>query len=111
MRIDIWDEVLGNYSVHGRIALLHEEARNGTRRRSWLKVNAGHSIFVDNDHRNCFAGSDQIVENKILVSLVTPTSFVFPPPMLQIKNRVTTHALVISRRGIDKNPSCLVGRF
>ena len=70
---------------------------------------ARHSILVDNDHGCSFAGGDQIIQDEIFTSLIAPTCFVFTPAMLEVQNRITVSALVVSWRRINENPSCLAG--
>jgi hypothetical protein len=84
---------------------------SGTRWGWWLKTWARQSVFIDDDHRKRFPRGDQIVENEILVALITPTRLVFAVSVLKIQNLISGGALVIARRRVDEDSSGLPSRF
>src|SRR5690242_1779153 len=119
MGIDVGNQISGDYPINCGVVFIHEEAGEGAdwrprvgrgtwvRRRRRHEMHSGHAVLVDNDHGNGIASGDQVVEDKILMSLVTPTGFVFTVTVLQIQNRISFCALVISRRRIDEDSSGL----
>ena len=74
-------------------------------------MNAGHAIFVHNDHRLGFMSCDQIVEDKILVTLVAPSCFVLAISVLRVQDRIAQGSLVVAGRCVNENPSCLASCF
>src|SRR6478672_13544881 len=119
-RIDKGNQVAGNYVVQRPVLLIHEIPchlcywcwfLSGTWWRWWLKIWARQSIFIHDDHGLGFVRNDQIIENEILMALITPTRLVFAVPVLKVQNRISGGALVIARRRVDEDSSGLSRRF